>query len=155
VFKLTGVHFRKEKPMGGNCGDGGGCCGGCALRARLEAFAEALSLIWCRETAQPSCQAEWDPFRQSLGQCAVTALLVQDLFGGELLRTVPTGHGSHYYNRLPNGWEVDFTRGQFPQGQVFGPAEVRTREYVLESPGAVTAKTKERYELLKSAYERL
>ena len=44
--------------------------------------------------------ADWSPDNPAFGQCAVTALIVQDLFGGELLRACIAG-GSHYWNLLP------------------------------------------------------
>ncbi len=52
------------------------------------------------------------------GHCAAVAMLVQDIFGGELLRASLEGTEfsqmrSHYWNRLPDGTEVDFTRFQF------------------------------------------
>ena len=62
----------------------------------------------------------WTPDRPSFGQCAVTALLVHDRFGGELLRTMNQGV-LHYWNRL-DGVDVDLTRDQFevwaPEHQV-------------------------------------
>src|SRR5918995_293808 len=54
---------------------------------------------------------EWTPDRSSHGQSAVTALLVHDRFGGELLRTINQGV-PHYWNRL-NGVEVDLARDRF------------------------------------------
>ena len=41
----------------------------------LELFA-VLEQCWSKETAYPSCQAEWVPNDPSYGQCAVTATLV-------------------------------------------------------------------------------
>ncbi|MFA6604095.1 MAG: hypothetical protein WCT10_04675 [Patescibacteria group bacterium] len=135
-----------------------GCrgCGNChcdELKAALFDLAVVLQEAWSRETAAPSCQDAWGPGNMCLGQCAVTALVVQDRFGGELLRVVPSSGGSHYYNRLPNGMTVDFTSGQFPPETGFSAPEVRSREYVLDSPGAAAARTRERYELLKAAIE--
>lgn len=90
------------------------------LRARLET-------VWSADTsASPD---RWTPQRSSLGQCAITALLVQDLFGGVLLRSVNEGD-SHYWNRLDDGAEVDLTRDQF---ETWAPTEevvVRERSYL-------------------------
>ncbi|MET4385326.1 hypothetical protein ABIB73_001061 [Bradyrhizobium sp. F1.4.3] len=47
------------------------------------------------------------------GQCNVTALLIHDLFGGELLKT-PLPAGEHFYNRI-GGRRYDFTANQFDQ----------------------------------------
>ena len=69
------------------------------------------------------------------GQCAVTALIVQDLVGGDLVRVVATlpdnSEVSHYFNRLVDGRDVDLTRHQFPEGTIFSRPERRTRQYVL------------------------
>jgi hypothetical protein len=48
----------------------------------------------------------------------VTALVVQDLFGGELLlaevrNADGSRQGMHYWNRLADGVELDLTREQF------------------------------------------
>lgn len=111
-----------------------------------------IRLAWSQDTASPNCQKIWSRKNPALGQCAVTALLVQDLLGGELIRTEVSGYGSHYYNRLPSGDTADLTAEQFPPVTHIPPGEPRDREYVLNSPGAVAARTKERYELLKNRY---
>jgi hypothetical protein len=97
---------------------------------------------WSRETsASPD---EWTPWNRSRGQCAITAVIVQDCIGGKLIRTVATKpdgtEESHYANLLDNGVEYDLTASQFPEGTEFGPWEERTREYVLGYPA-----TKARY----------
>ena len=56
----------------------------------------------------------WSPHNRPWGQCAVTALVVQDRFGGELLRARVDGV-SHYWNRLPDGSELDLTRERVRQ----------------------------------------
>ena len=43
-----------------------------------------LSQIWCAETCAPRLRARWTPENRTLGQCSITAFLVQDLFGGQL-----------------------------------------------------------------------
>src|SRR6266536_2808330 len=103
--------------------------------------AEALAHSWSRQTsAEPDGWSEHSPAR---GQCAVTALVIQDLFGGELLRC-DAGPTSHYWNRLPSGREVDLTRHQF--GVDFRPRQVetRSRDYVLSFPD-----TRARYTALR------
>ena len=49
----------------------------------------------------------------ALGQCNVTALLVHELYGGELLKT-PVADGDHYYNRI-DGERIDLTSSQFEE----------------------------------------
>lgn len=106
---------------------------------------KALAKSWSRETsADPD---RWSGKNPAWGQCAVTALVVQDYFGGELLRTAVETNGekiSHYWNKLPNGKEADLTRSQFAEGTAIPEGEPRTREYVLSYPA-----TARRYEILE------
>lgn len=49
----------------------------------------------------------------SYGQCAQTAIVIQETFGGEILRTTGWhGQGNHFYNRI-EGKIVDFTADQY------------------------------------------
>lgn len=49
----------------------------------------------------------------SYGQCAQTAIVIQQHLGGEILRTTGWhGKGRHFYNRIA-GERVDFTADQF------------------------------------------
>lgn len=56
--------------------------------------------------------------------------------------------GSHYFNKLPDGTIVDFTKDQF-LGRLPADllAEERVRDQVLSNP-----ETKARYELLKERF---
>lgn len=107
-------------------------------KRRIGPLAEAIREAWSSET---SIDERWNGERPSLGQCAVTALVVQDYLGGELLRAEVEGV-SHYWNRLPDGTEIDLTRDQFTR---FSPSQIetRSRDYVLSFPG-----TAHRYRLL-------
>src|SRR3989344_1821050 len=105
----------------GDCGNCNGCDCGSGLRHEIIEYGRRLERAWSRETAAPSCQDRWTRENNALGQGAVTALLIQDKFGGDLIRTEVAGHGSHYFNRLPNGCTVDFTIQQFPDGAPQAP----------------------------------
>jgi uncharacterized protein (DUF952 family) len=94
---------------------------------------------WSRETCDPVDRDAWSPENPARGQCAVTALVVQDLCGGELLLAevhYPDGsrQGVHYWNRLGGGVEVDLTRDQFAAGEVVQAPEPVARPADL-SPG--------------------
>lgn len=91
--------------------------------------ANAIRKAWGGDTC---AHADWNPHRPEDGQCAVTALVVQDLFGGELLRTVANGE-SHYYNRI-DGEIVDLTRAQFDEPLELEEPVERKRSYVLGFP---------------------
>ena len=100
----------------------------------LEEIAARLRAAWSADT---SADADgWSPENPAYGQCAVTALVVQDHLGGDLRRGVVDGV-SHYWNRLPDGSEVDLTIEQFPPGSTATDAVDRTRDYVLGHPATV------------------
>jgi hypothetical protein len=98
----------------------------------LEILQGAIRESWCLETCDPTDAAEWTPTNPSLGHCAVTALVVHDFFGGELLEAEVlfqngSRQGFHYWNRLA-GVEVDLTRAQFKgQEMVQTPQEIARR----------------------------
>jgi hypothetical protein len=68
----------------------------------------ALRKAWSLSTS-----SQWTPGNPAAGQCNVTALLVHELFGGDLLKT-PLPAGDHFYNRI-EGIRYDFTSSQFDQ----------------------------------------
>lgn len=90
-----------------------------------------LRYAWRADTSVVPDQ--WSPDNPAFGQCAVTALIVQDLFGGDLLRGHFAG-GTHYWNRLPSGQEVDLTSDQFEADLIMSDIEWRSREHVLSYP---------------------
>jgi hypothetical protein len=53
----------------------------------------------------------WRPDAPATGQCSVTALLVQEILGGRLLKT-PVEGAWHFYNEI-DGQRLDLTDGQF------------------------------------------
>jgi hypothetical protein len=110
-----------------------------AVTADLDEVVRALKASWDAETSSDPTWAASDPSR---GQCAVSALVIQDEFGGDLIRAVVEGV-SHYWNRLPNGSEVDVTRDQFDRWYPIDEA-VRDRAYVLSF-----AETTARYATLR------
>ena len=54
------------------------------------------------------------------GCCVHVALIVQSMCGGELLRGWSEDGNQHFWNRLPDGTEVDLTSSQFG-GDGFAP----------------------------------
>lgn len=115
-----------------------------------------LRKAWSKET---SASSKWDETNPALGQCAVTACVVQDYLGGDILNSVVTLSDettvSHYFNII-DGVTEDFTKEQFPDGSVFTQGRPKTkglsstREYCLTFED-----TKNRYDLLRSRVEEL
>ena len=108
----------------------------------IEKLKELLIQSWNIETCSPGLKDEWDEKNPSLGQCAITALVVNDFFGGKIMRCMSSS-GSHYYNLIDNIIQ-DLTVEQF-KGEVpkYDESQERTREYLLSN-----ADTKKRYEKL-------
>lgn len=110
----------------------------------------AIRGAWRADTCSPD-DAEREPWRESnpaWGQCDVTALVVNDLLGGELIcGEVHTARGErrgyHWWNRLPGGLEVDLTRDQFRSGETVTEGRVRAR------PAGRPPRRAEEYERLR------
>ena len=66
-----------------------------------------------RQAWSPASAPQWTADNPAAGQCNVTALLIYELFGGELLKT-SLPEGDHFYNRIA-GCRYDFTDSQFTQ----------------------------------------
>ena len=112
----------------------------------LARFEAAVRASWDRQTSDTPDR--WDPGNPERDQCGATSLVVHDHLGGDLLHVevftdgAPTDH--HYWNRLPDGTEVDFTRGQFRAGETFGPSDA------MQRPTVINDEAQGRYELLRS-----
>jgi hypothetical protein len=114
-----------------------------------QSIEKAIRQAWSRDTCYPLVQNKWSTQRPELGQCAVTALVVQDIFGGDI---VYNSKFDHFWNVLPSGRKVDLTKGQFDT-RVTGPAVTVERTEILESEDAIKFNTKTRYLLLKKRIE--
>lgn len=71
----------------------------------------ALATVWAADTASPA--AGWSATTPARNHCSVTSLVVQDHFGGEILKTATSG-GTHFYN-LIEGRRWDLTVSQFAE----------------------------------------
>ena len=73
---------------------------------------DALSNIWCAKTCAPRMRDEWTRENMTLGQCSITAFLVQDIFGGKVYGILRPGGNYHCYN-VVDGKKFDLTSEQF------------------------------------------
>ena len=103
---------------------------------------EILLKSWSKETCSPGLRDSWSKENPSLGQCAITSMIVHDMFGGKIMRCM-TSTGSHYYNMIDNK-VVDLTVEQF-LGKIpnYVSGVERTEEYLLSNED-----TKKRYLML-------
>ena len=71
-----------------------------------------LSRLWCADTCAPRMRGAWTEENKTLGQCSITAFLMQDIYGGKVYG-VPLGDGNfHCFNDV-NGCVFDLTSEQF------------------------------------------
>ncbi|MBR5512357.1 MAG: hypothetical protein IKV85_00030 [Ruminococcus sp.] len=110
----------------------------------LNEMYEVLRKCWCAETCPPRMREKWTRENPSLGQCSITAFLVQDYFGGEVYGILRNGGNYHCYNFI-NGHIFDLTSEQF------GEEILDYSNRILQSREVHFSKNekKERYELLK------
>ena len=110
----------------------------------LQETEAAIRAAWGRDTSDDA--DEWSEENPARGQCAVTALLVRELLGGEILVANVLRDGRrverHAWNRLDSGLTVDLTREQFTNGETFG-------EPAAEEP-LLTHRNPERFETLRA-----
>lgn len=106
---------------------------------------------WCRETAHLSYRDKWSKDNPSVGQCLVTALVIQDKYGGDIY-ACKIGSNSHFVNII-NERIVDKTAEQFGGidkiKYINGSFKKRSRESLLKNKDV-----KQRYELLRARMER-
>ena len=109
-----------------------------------------LREAWCRETAHPSYRDKWSEDNPSVGQCLVTALVIQDRYGGDIY-SCKVGNNSHFVN-IVNERIIDKTADQFGGiskiKYISGSFKIRSRELLLKNKDVKT-----RYQLLKSKFE--
>ncbi|MGN7470752.1 YunG family protein [Brevibacillus sp. SAFN-007a] len=86
--------------------------------------------------------SKWTPDNPARGQCGVTALVVNDILGGEILKT-QLPDGVHFYNRI-SGRRYDFTESQFKEPLVYADV-LSSREEAFRDTNA------EQYTYLKHA----
>ncbi len=75
-------------------------------------YYDLLCAVWCAETCAPRMRSEWSPENRTLGQCSVTAFLMQDFFGGKVYG-VPLEDGNYHCFNKVNNVVFDLTSEQF------------------------------------------
>ncbi len=106
---------------------------------------DLLCRCWSADTCAPRMRSDWTPENRTLGQCSVTAFLVQDLFGGRVLGVPLAEGGVHCFNDV-DGCVFDLTSEQFGSTVLdYAHAPEQSREAHFSK-----AEKRERYELLRS-----
>jgi hypothetical protein len=108
----------------------------------------AVRAAWARDTCDPVDVDDWSAANPARGQCGTTALTINDLLGGELLvaevlRADGSRQGVHWWNRLPDGAEIDLTREQFVNHEVI------QQPRAMQRPGEPPRRAAEQYLTLR------
>ena len=107
-------------------------------------YYDLLSGIWCEETCAPRMRKDWTIENRTLGQCSITAFLIQDIYGGKVYG-VPLGDGNYHCFNDVDGCVFDLTSEQFGDTRLDYsncPEQDRAVHFAK-------AEKRERYELLK------
>lgn len=105
---------------------------------------DALFKSWSLDTA-----VQWTPENPASGQCNVTAAVIHDVFGGEVLRTRLPGVW-HYYNRI-DGDRIDLTDSLFVSPGALFEAPVAYDDEVSSVEDAMESIPQREYDALKHA----
>lgn len=113
----------------------------------IEKLREILNDCYSKELCYPKIKEYWNQSNKTYGMCAITTLIVNDYFGGDIGK-VYVRDISHYFNIL-NGKIIDLTKEQFD-------IEPNYNDYVLINRNdMLNEDTKMRYESLKMKMERI
>ena len=102
-----------------------------------------LSSIWCAETCAPRMRKDWTRENKTLGQCSITAFLMQDIYGGRVLG-VSLGDGNYHCFNAVGDCVFDLTSEQFGHEIDYTGYKVVKRQDIL------TDDTRKRYNVLKN-----
>lgn len=109
---------------------------------------DVLADIWCADTCAPRMREEWSPENKTMGQCSITAFLVQDIFGGDVYGLITKNGSVHCYN-VVDGCVFDLTSEQFGEEAkelVYENNEKQERESAMHF---FKEEKRKRYEYLK------
>ncbi|MEU7184725.1 hypothetical protein [Streptomyces sp. NPDC045470] len=115
----------------------------------LTDITQAVRSSWAADTcsADDLARSPWTTENPAWGHCDITALVVHDFFGGELLvgevHLDGEQHGYHWWNRLSSDIEIDLTHEQFKRGQVVSGSRA------VQRPVGRPPRRGDEYELLR------
>ena len=107
-------------------------------------YYDILSGLWCAETCAPRMRNKWSPDNKTLGQCSITAFLMQDIYGGKVYGVKRPDGNFHCFNDV-DGCVFDLTSEQFGDEKLEYencPEQFRAVHFAKEEK-------RQRYELLK------
>ena len=112
----------------------------------IKALFDDLLHVWAADTCAPRMRGGWSRDNPTLGQCSVTAFLVQDLLGGTVRGILRDEENYHCYN-IVDGVVFDLTSEQF-SGETLEYRDDDPEQY--REVHFAKKEKKQRYELLRS-----
>lgn len=107
-------------------------------------YYDLLSNAWSKDTCAPRMREEWTKENKTLGQCSITAFLMQDIYGGKVYG-VPLGDGNFHCFNAVGECVFDLTSEQFGDVKLdYGHCPEQFRDVHFAK-----AEKKARYEYLK------
>lgn len=103
---------------------------------------KVLLECYSKDLCYPKVQCDWNVNNRCFGMCAITSLIINDYFGGDICKIYVDGI-SHYFNLIENNI-VDLTKDQFNHEIDYKDYKIMDREKIL------TDDTKNRYITLKA-----
>ena len=80
----------------------------------LNELYDLLNKCWCYDTCAPRMRDSWNKDNKTLGQCSITAFLIQDIFKGEVYGYPLEDGNYHCFNYIDNHI-YDLTSEQFKE----------------------------------------
>lgn len=111
----------------------------------VDTLSKKLYQCYSKELCYPKIRDNWNENNKYFGMCAITSLIINDYFGGEICK-IYVNEISHYFN-LINNEIIDLTAKQFENKVDYSNYEIVKREDIL------TEDTQQRYNLLKKRLE--
>lgn len=103
---------------------------------------KVLLECYSKDLCYPKVQCDWNENNRCFGMCAITSLIINDYFGGDICKIYVDGI-SYYFNLIENNI-VDLTKDQFNREMDYKDYKIMDREKIL------TDDTKNRYITLKA-----
>lgn len=116
------------------------------MQEKISELETKLRKCYSKETAFYKNKEAWNNHNPTCGQCAITALIVQEYFGGTIHRIRVNENETHYFNIIDKKI-IDLTKEQFNVRNIkiiYDENELTSREEILKSVDTV-----KRYNILK------
>ena len=103
---------------------------------------KVLLECYSKDLCYPKIQDDWNNENKCFGMCAITSLIINDYFGGDICKIHVDGI-SHYFNLIEDKI-IDLTSSQFNHEIDYKNYQIINRQKIL------TNDTENRYNILKT-----